>query len=147
MAQTSINIPVSKLLEYYHSRSPYKEYIRNLSQNYIITDTLNYSDSESIAAVLPDLESVLGRHYLYGHSVTFRLVTMQSSPDQFWGLEVRTLLKPLPTDSPGSQYVPAPSWDNSAENLHIHTRTTYSEPGTNVTIDTYYGTPSEHDKS
>ena len=147
MARTSINISVSKLLEYYHSRSPYQEYIRDLYQNYLISDNFNSSDSESLAAVLPDLESVLGRHLLYGHSVTFRIVSMQASSDQFYGLDVRSLTGPLPTTNPGPQYVPAPSWDHFSEALQMFTKHAYPEPGSNITISEYYGEPSENEKS
>lgn len=137
MAQTSITVPISKLFEYFWDAGKAKWYYRALSQNYIVLSESSRSDDYHLLALLPDLHAQLGRHLLYGHSITFRVVPQPKSTPGGWILTSSALKGPIQDENPGSTYIQAPGMAESMSLLELTNSTFYPEPGADVTLSEY----------
>lgn len=145
MAQTSITVPITKFYEYLQNGTTYKQYYRDLSQPYLISQYPNNGDKIYMCLGLPDLKATLGRHILYGIGVTFRIVAPYPSGNSYF-FEGLWLATKLPTENPGSQYIPAPTTADAGKQLIKYDTHPIAEPGSDTLL-SFSSTTGESDKS
>lgn len=145
MAQTSITVPITRFYEYLQDGTTYKRYYRDLPQPYLISQYPNSGDKIFMCLGLPDLKATLGRHILYGIGVTFRIVAPYPSGNSYF-FEGEWLATKLPTENPGSQYIPAPTFADAGKQLIKYDTHPIAEPGSDTLL-SFSSTTSESDKS